>query len=119
MKPLFEKLRRLWKCDTFSPEAFVARAVVISALYAVSRGLGLHEYTSFLSGTSASVNLSWPTAAVLGLIHLLLHVGFILLVPIFLIAAGLLAAWKRWKPGRGIRDGEPVANAEPGLKPRA
>ena len=64
---------------------------------AVSRTAGLQEYTTFLSGTSANPNVSWQTAALLGLIHLLLYVAFILLVPISLITAGLLAAWNRWK----------------------
>ena len=76
--------------------AFALRAIVITVLFSVSELLGLREYTAFLSGTSANVNLSWQTASVLGLIHLLLYVGFILLVPISLITAGLLAAWGRW-----------------------
>lgn len=96
MKALLRLPCRLWKAGTFSPEAFVARAGVISLLYAISRIAGLQEFTSFLSGTSASLNLSWQTASVLGLIHLLLHVAFILLVPISLITAVLLIALNRW-----------------------
>ena len=96
MKTLFGFLRRLWQAETFSPMAFALRAIVITVLFSVSELLGLREYTTFLSGTSANVNLSWQTASVLGLIHLLLYVGFILLVPVSLITAGLLAAWARW-----------------------
>jgi hypothetical protein len=96
MKTLFELLRRLWKAETFSPTAFVARAAIIAVLFAVSRLCGLQEYTTFLSGTSANPDLSWQTASVLGCLHLLLYVGFVLLVPVFLITAGLLYAWKRW-----------------------
>ena len=70
---------------------------MITVLFCASELLGLREYTTFLSGTSANVNLSWHMASLLGLIHLLLYVAFILLVPILLIAAGLLAAWNRWK----------------------
>ena len=88
-------LVRLWKADPFSAEAFVARAGLLALLYGVSELLGLREYTTFLSGTSANLNVSWQTAAILGLIHLLLYVGFILLVPVFLIAAGLLTAYGR------------------------
>jgi hypothetical protein len=97
MKTPVDFLRRLWKADTFSPMGFVFRALLIAALYGTSELLGLREYTTFLSGTSANVNMSWQTASLLGVIHLLLHVGFILLVPVLLIAAGLLAAWNRWK----------------------
>ena len=95
-------LRRVWKAEAFSPEAFVLRALYISALFAISEIVGLREYTTFLSGTSANLNLSLQTAAILGCIHLLLYVAFILLVPIFLITAGLLAAWDRWGPGAGL-----------------
>jgi hypothetical protein len=79
----------------------MVRAATLAALYAVSCIVGLQEYTTFLSGTSPNVNLSWRTASTLGLIHLLLHFAFILLVPILLITAGLLAAWNgRKQQGR-------------------
>ena len=94
MKAVFRSLRRLWKAPSFSPAGFLLRAVVITVLFCASELLGLREYTPFLSGTSGNVNLSWQMASLLGLIHLLLYVGFILLVPILLITAGLLAAWR-------------------------
>jgi len=97
VKSIFRILRRLWKAETFSPAAFMLRALVIMVLFCVSELLGLREYTTFLSGTSANINLSWPVASALGLIHLLLYVGFILLAPISLITAGLIAAWNRCK----------------------
>ena len=97
MKPVFALLGRLWKAETFSPTAFVIRALVITVLFCISELLGLREYTTFLSGTSANVNLGWSVTSALGLIHLLLYVGFILLAPISLIAAGLIAAWNRCK----------------------
>ncbi len=101
MKPIFGLLRSLWKADVFSAPAFVVRAIVISVFFGISELAGLREYTTFLSGTSANLQVSWQTAATLGLIHLLLYVAFILLVPIFLITAGLLTAWNRWA-GRRI-----------------
>ena len=96
MKTLFGLLRRVWKADAFSPTAFVARAIIIAVCYCLSEIAGLREYTTFLSGTSANLNVSWQTAATLGLIHLLLYVAFILLVPVSLITAGLLLFWGKW-----------------------
>ena len=87
----------LWKAPPFSPTAFVIRAIIITVLFSSSELLGLREYTTFLSGTSANVNLTWQTASFLGLIHLLIYVAFILLVPISLITAALIAVWTRWK----------------------
>ena len=97
----FHFIHRLRTAGAFSPTAFVVRALTIALLYAVSELLGLREYTTFLSGTSANLNMTWQTASLLGLIHLLLYVAFILLAPIFLITAGLLAAWKGWL-ARGV-----------------
>jgi hypothetical protein len=96
MKTLFRFMRDLWKADAFSPKAFVLRALIITALFGISELVGLREYTSFLSGTSANLSMSWRTAATLGLIHLLLYVAFILFVPVSLITAGLLLIWNRW-----------------------
>ncbi len=119
MKAAFAFLRSMWGAETFSPAAFVLRAVIIAVLFVASEILGLREYTSFLSGTSANVSLSWQTAAILGLIHLMLYVGFILLVPIFLITAGLLTAWKLWSPPAGILDGDGSVNPSPHAKKSA
>jgi hypothetical protein len=118
MKNVFQFLRRLWKAGAFSPTAFVVRALIIAMLFGLSELLGLREYTTFLSGTSANLNVSWQTAATLGLIHLLLYVGFILLVPVFLITAGLLAAWNRWIAQRQITEGEPAVSMEPLPNPK-
>jgi bacteriorhodopsin len=113
MKAVFGFLRHLWKTETFSPAGFLLRAIMITVLFCASELLGLREYTTFLSGTSGNVNLGWQTASVLGLIHLLLYVGFILLVPILLIAAGLLAGWSRWK-GRSQAATQGLAPADEG-----
>ena len=103
MRTFLEWLTRVWKADAFSPTAFVVRAMIIAVLFCVSELVGLREYTTFLSGTSANLNVSWQTAATLGLIHLLLYVAFILLVPVSLITAGLLIAWNRWAGRCGAR----------------
>ena len=76
MKATFGLLRRLWKAEAFSPAAFLVRAAILAALYAVSCAAGLQEYTTFLSGTSPNVNMSWHTASTLGLVHLLLPLRF-------------------------------------------
>ena len=95
MKVFFAFLKCYRKAGSFSPTAFVARAGIITLLFAISELLGLREYTTFLSGTSANLDVSWQTASILGLVHLLLYVGFILLVPIFILTASLLAAFEQ------------------------
>ena len=117
MKNLFGFLRRTWKADPFSPTAFVVRAIIIAVCYCLSELAGLREYTTFLSGTSANLNVSWQTAATLGLIHLLLYVAFILLVPVSLITAGLLFVWEKWRrPGHPM---DQIAQTTASLSNRA
>ena len=113
MKAVFGCLRCLWKAPAFSPARFFLRAVIITVLFCTSELLGLREYTTFLSGTSGNVNLSWQMASLLGLIHLLLYVALILLAPILLITAGLLTIWSRWK-GRSQTVNQGPAPAEEG-----
>jgi hypothetical protein len=112
MNTILGFLRHILKADAFSPTAFVARAAIISACYGVSELIGLREYTTFLSGTSANLTMSWQTAATFGLIHLLLYVAFILLVPASLITAGLLFAWGSWNGPRRVtsKEGAPAVN---------
>ena len=100
MKSSTRLFRGLGKAKLFSPGWFVLRAFVLTALYALSRAAGLQEYTTFLSGASPDINLSWRTGCTLGLVHLLLHFTFILVVPILLITTALVAAWNNWAPGR-------------------
>ena len=112
MNNTFRFLTTVWKADAFSPTAFVARALIIAVCFGISELAGLREYTTFLSGTSANLNVSWQTAATLGLIHLLLYVAFILLVPASLMTAGLLLIWNRWSGRQQVQTEEPVASAE-------
>jgi hypothetical protein len=111
MKAILGLLRSVWKADAFSPTAFLVRAVIISALYCASELAGLREYTTFLSGTSANLSVSWQTAATLGLIHLLLYVAFILLVPVSLITAALLVAFNRRAARRRREQKQQLASA--------
>ncbi len=87
--------RHFRSADPFSPKAFVVRAAIIVILYLVSKFSGLENYTTFLSGTSPNPNMSWQTGSALGLTHLLLYFAYVLLVPIFLITAGLIELWRR------------------------
>jgi hypothetical protein len=103
MKSCFALLRKVWKADAFSPTAFIARAVIITVFYCASELAGLREYTTFLSGTSANLNVTWQTAATYGLVHLMLYMAFILLVPVSLITAGLLHLWNKGRqPSQAI-----------------
>jgi len=92
--------RKWWQADFGSPRDFVRHAVLLVVLFGVAHICGLREYTSFLNGTAGPVGTDWQTSAFLGVIYVLLYLGGVLLVPTFLLAAGLLAAWQRWPAKR-------------------
>jgi hypothetical protein len=50
-----------------------------------------------LNGTMGSVQLGFGISAFLGLSYVFVYLAFVLLVPILLLAAAMLAAWKRFR----------------------
>jgi hypothetical protein len=95
-----QRLVRFWRADLFSPQGFLVRALVISAVFVAVHLLGLRDYTSVLNGTVGPGSASWRTSAFLGVAYLAIYMAFVLLVPVLVLAAGILAAWrwcvKRW-----------------------
>ncbi len=89
------RIRSWWRADFLSPKDLVQGAAVIAAIYLVIHLCGLRDYTSVLNGTTGSLNLSWGTAAGLGVTYVFAWLAFILGVPILLLAAALLVLWKR------------------------
>ncbi len=85
----------LWRAKPFSPRDFLRRAVVLALLFTGLHFAGLREYTSFLNGTVTSAELGRGMSAFFGLAYVFSYLGFVLLVPILLLAAGILATGKR------------------------
>jgi hypothetical protein len=92
------KLRNLSKfcrADFMSPKDFVRHAVLISLVFLVVHLAGLREFTSVISGTAGSVEMSWEMSVLLGACYLFAYLAFVLLVPMFLLAAVLLVLLER------------------------
>jgi hypothetical protein len=85
----------LWQAELFSPKDFVRRAAVLVVLFLAVHFAGLREYTSILNGTVASAELGRGMSAFLGLAYVFAYLGFVLLVPILLLAAAMIAGWRR------------------------
>jgi hypothetical protein len=92
---LREAIRRLWRAELFSPAGFVQRALVISALFLLVHLAGLREYTSILNGTVGPDSAGWAGSAFLGMTYIILYLAFVILAPMLILAAGLLAVWQR------------------------
>jgi hypothetical protein len=91
---LWRRIRALWCTDFLSAKDLVRRAVVISIVYLIAQFIGLREFTTVLTGTTGSVRLGWGMSAFLGLLYLCIYLAFVLLVPMLLIAATLLALYR-------------------------
>src|SRR6185436_6066846 len=88
-------LGRLVRQDAFSPVSFVLVAGFFGFVFMVCQLAGLREATTFLSGTAAGGEFAGTLC--FGVIYLLAYFGMVLVAPIFLIAAALLACWRRFR----------------------
>ena len=88
--------------DFFSARYFFLRAFVIVVLFAVVHLAGLREYTTFLSGTVANPAVDFRLSAFYGMIYIALYLGTVVVVPILVIAAGLLKFWGQRKKSRTV-----------------
>ena len=94
--PFRARFSSLWRAEFLSPKDMVRSAAIIALLFLVVHLAGLREFTSILNGTMRSPELGWKLSAFLGLAYIGSYLGFVLLVPILLLAAAFLAAWKRF-----------------------
>jgi len=69
-----------------SLRGFLMAAAILAGAYAVASALGLRNQTAFLSGTYISEARS---SMLLGTLYLALYVGWTIVVPILVIAAGI------------------------------
>ena len=86
---------RQWGGKFFTARFFLMRAGAIGVLFLLAHLLGLREYTTFLSGTTGSPGVSLQLSACYGLVYLALYMGCMVLAPILVLAAGLLAVLER------------------------
>jgi hypothetical protein len=77
-------------------------AAFLTALFLIVQLAGLREFTSVLNGTIGSTHLSWQTAAFLGAAYIFIYLGFVLFVPVLILAALILKLWQRVVATKGI-----------------
>lgn len=94
-----------------SPRYLLEWAAMLTILFVIVHLAGLREFTSVLNGTVGSTHLSWQTASFLGAAYIFVYLGFVILVPILILAAGILKIWQRMVTAKEVND-EPRANAE-------
>lgn len=91
------------RADFLSPKDLLQRACAISVMFLCLHLAGLREFASILNGTVGSLALGWKLSAFLAVIYIVAYLAFVILVPVMILAALLLLAWKNcWKKSRGI-----------------
>jgi hypothetical protein len=87
-----------------SPQYLLEWAAMLTILFIVVQLAGLREFTSVLNGTIGSTSLSWQTASFLGAAYIFVYLGFVLGVPILILAAGILKIWQRIAATKQLSD---------------
>ena len=84
------------RADFLSPRDLLQRAGAISVLFFLLHLAGLRDFTSILNGTVGSLALGWNLSAFLAVIYIVAYLGFVVLVPILVLAALILWIWLRY-----------------------
>lgn len=91
--------------NPFTPAGLVFRALVILLLFALAHLAGWREFTGILCGTTAAPGVPIATAALRGLLYVLLYLLTLLAVPVMLAASAVLHCWKRCSERSQKREG--------------
>jgi hypothetical protein len=79
----------------FSPQLLLSIAVTLGVFFLLVHLVGFREHTAFLSGTTGSADVGMKLSAFYGVIYILLYLGCVVIAPILVLAAGLLALWQK------------------------
>jgi len=91
IKLFWQRLAVFQRAEFLSARDLLQRAGAISVLFLVAHVAGLREFTSVLNGTVGSVAAGWKLSSFLAVIYILLYLAFVILVPILILAAMILA----------------------------
>jgi hypothetical protein len=93
---MIDRFRRFYAAGQhlFCWEGLALRALLLSMVFLILRLAGCHELTSILCGMEPITGGAAKIGAFFGFVYVLFHVAFTVLVPMLLIAAGLLRFWQ-------------------------
>jgi hypothetical protein len=97
IKKFWRSLGLFRRAEFLSPRDLLQRAGTISVLFLAAHLAGLREFTSVLNGTIGSVAAGWKLSGFLALIYILLYLAFVILVPVLVLAAIILAVGQRFR----------------------
>ena len=97
MEPIriMARFARLLRGRLLSPLHFLAWAGASALAFTAVELAGWRECTTFLSGTATSVHSDYAALVLRGSLYLLAYFSFVLVAPILVLAAGILALYSR------------------------
>ncbi|HTY87446.1 MAG TPA: hypothetical protein VMB80_08280 [Candidatus Acidoferrum sp.] len=95
IRVFWQKLALFRRAEFLSARDLWQRAVAISALFLLAHLAGLREFTSVLNGTVGSTAVDARLGIFLAAFYILLYLAFVVLVPVLILAAMILAIWQR------------------------
>jgi hypothetical protein len=87
----------------FSPKGFLIRAAILGAIFFLCYIAGLKEYTCILCGTSPTGNVADNWSSILGVVYVLCYFIFIVIVPVLIMASGILWLLQKLILRRGVK----------------
>ena len=90
-----KKLTIFQRAEFLSAKDMVQRAAGISGLFLLVHLAGFREYTGVLNGTIGSLGLGWKLSTFLAAVYIMLYLAFVIVVPVLVLAAGILTVWQR------------------------
>ncbi|MGB8370300.1 MAG: hypothetical protein ACLPYZ_08230 [Limisphaerales bacterium] len=108
IKLFWQRLAVFQRAEFLSARDMLQRASAIGVLFLVAHLAGLRDFTSVLNGTVGSVAAGWKLSGFLALIYILLYLAFVILIPVLVLAAIILAVGQRFRRKQKAAPGEQV-----------
>lgn len=95
----FNWRRALAGSGLFTPGGLLLRAGILVVAYLVMHAVGLREYTTVLSGTAVAGQKLNASDTAIAVTYAGAYFGFVLAVPIMILAAAIFAGARHWAGG--------------------
>jgi len=106
VKLFLQRLAVFRRAEFLSVRDLLQRACAISVMFLLAQVAGLRKFTSVLNGTIGSVAAGWKFSGFLAIIYIVLYLAFVILVPMLILAAMILAVGQRCRRKEKIFPGE-------------
>ena len=90
MRNILKEWVMFQRAEFLSAKDLLQRAIAISGLFLTVHLAGFREFTGVLNGTIGSLTLGWNLSAFLAVIYIVFYLAFVVLVPVLVLAAGIL-----------------------------